>query len=118
MVEKPAPQVYVLRLGSAAQRSGESRVRWAYAIGCADEEALRQQFAELGAAALGPREIQDILAALPASTVFAGAGEIQAAARRDADLRRALRAARESMRGEDTGLSLPKTTPDLDKGAV
>lgn len=118
MVEKPAPQVFVLRLGSAALRSDESRVRWVYAIQCADEEALRRQFAQLGGEALGPHEIQDILAALPSYTVLAGAGEIQAAARRDPGLRRALRAARESLRSQDTELSPTKRAPDRDKGAV
>ena len=118
MVEKPAAQVYVLRLGSAVLKSGESRVRWAYAIQCPDEEALRRKFSQLGGEALGPSEIQDILAALPSYTVLAGAGEIQAAARRDPGLRRALRAARESMRSEDSEHSPTKRTPDRDKGAV
>ncbi len=93
-------------------------MRWVYAIQCTDEEVLRQQFALLGSApSLGAHEIQQMLAALPADAVLAGPGEIQAAAKRDPGLRRALRAAREGLR-EDPGASLTNRTPERDKGAV
>ncbi len=119
MVEKAAPQVHVLRLGAAAQKAGETRVRWVYAIQCLDEEALREQFAILAdAQGLGPQELQDMLAKLPVNKVLAGAGEIQAAARRDPMLRRALRAARDTLRGEDAEALSAKIASEQDKGAV
>jgi hypothetical protein len=93
-------------------------VRWVYAIQCTDEEVLRQQFELLGStSALGPREIQQMLAALPADAVLAGPGEIQAAAKRDPGLRRALRAAREGLR-EDPATSATNIADERDKGAV
>lgn len=119
MTEKPGPQVYILRSGAARQRVGEARVRWVYAIQCGDEDALRQAFERLGAAdAIGPQDLQDLLTLLPVQKVLAGAGEIQAAARHDAGLRRALRAARESLRGEDKEGGATKSRTERDKGAV
>ena len=119
MTEKPGPQVFILRSGGALRRTGESRVRWVYAIQSGDEAALRREFERLGAAdAIGPQNLQELLAALPVQRVLAGAGEIQAAARHDAGLRRALRAARESLRGEDTEGGATKSTAERDKGAV
>ncbi len=120
MAQIPAPQVYLLRLGPAAQRLGASRVRWVYAIQCTDEETLRQRFEMLGlgsVTALGAHEIQSLLAALPPGAVLAGAGEIQAASKRDPGLRRALKAARESLR-EDTGGTPANTFSDRDKGVL
>ncbi len=108
-----------MRLGAAAQKAGETRVRWVYAIQCLDEEALREQFAILAdAQGLGPQELQDMLAKLPVNKVLAGAGEIQAAARRDPMLRRALRAARDTLRGEDAEALSAKIASEQDKGAV
>lgn len=94
-------------------------MRWAYAIQCSDADAVLEKLAALATdGPLGAQEVQELLADLPIDRVLAGAGEIQSVARHDAGLRRALRAARESMRGEETSDGPQKISPDRDKGAV
>jgi len=119
VADSAGPKVHVVRLGAAMLRSSEARVRWVYAIECADEDAVREQLSRLESReSLGPSDIRDVLSALTSMRVLAGPAEIQAAAKADPGLRRALRAARENLRSEERPDGTANSGTKPDEGAV